>query len=185
MRRNCRTCRHPNAELINTELALAHSTEEVSKKWGVPSRTLREHRAHCMTQEQIARLRYEIQPVDKFDIDEHLRNGGKTAVLGLAHDIHKLEMACERCEKQGLEANFTANRKLIAWIRIEQAKQAGQYPGTKKVTNNTLVLSDGGAMFEMVGRILNSSNSIDDARRLYAAELRKATDPLVLEAQAA
>jgi len=177
MRKNCRTCKHPNIELINAELAAPRSTEEVAKKFGIPARTVREHRAHCMTVEQMARLRHEIQPTLDVDIDERVRRGGREAVLGFANDLHKLEIACARCEKMGLERELTANRALMFKIRVEQAKLADRYPGAKRVTNN-LVVGDVSVLFDLIDATLRP---FPDARQAVALAFANSQQPAALE----
>lgn len=174
-RPNCRTCKHPNVELINTELALARSTEEIAKKFDVPARTLREHRSRCMTQQQIARLRHEIQPAHEVDIDELVRRGGQSAMLAFGRMMSELVTATAECDKLGLHREAATNRGLQLKVAIEQAKLANHYPGTKKVTNN-LVIGDVGMLFDLIDSTLRP---FPEARQAVAMAFANSQKPVL------
>lgn len=181
----CHTCRHPHLEQIDEELSLGRSAVQVAKKWGLKERSVREHRAKHIDMAQAARRRHLIPSEVEVDIDELARQGGKTAALGFRRILGDLIEATARYDAIGDASNANKARQLTIKVYGELADIGMLYPGKQKVTNNNLVLTDGAKMFELMGQILGKAQSIEEARRLYAAELRRGADPLVIETKAA
>ncbi|MCH2090310.1 MAG: hypothetical protein MK141_01855 [Pseudoxanthomonas sp.] len=173
----CQTCHHPDRERIDSELALSSSVREVSERWDIPRRSLARHRQQCMTQDQIARIRFDVPAQVEVDIAELTRRGGEDAMLGLKRMRPQLTGIAEKCEAIGMYGEAAKYRKLELECYREQLKIAALYPGKKTVTNNHLVITDGQPMFELFDRILTVAEDITAARRMLAAEFRMLAAP--------
>lgn len=173
----CQTCHHSQRERIDAELALTNSVREVSERWDIPRRSLARHRQQCMTQEQIARIRFDVPAKVEVDIEELTRRGGEDAMLGLKRMRPKLTDIAEKCEALAMYEQAAKYRKLELDCYREQMKIAALYPGKRTVNNNHLVISDGQPLFEMFGRILTHAPTIEDARKMLAAEFKMLAAP--------
>lgn len=173
----CTTCQHPDRERIDTELALTSSVREVSERWDIPRRSLARHRQQCMTQDQVARIRFDVPAQVEVDIAELTRRGGEDAMLGLKRMRPELTAIAAKCEEIGMYGEAAKYRKLELDCYREQLKIAALYPGKKTVTNNHLVITDGQPMFELFDRILTVAEDITAARRMLAAEFRMLAAP--------
>ena len=150
----CKTCIHPDREMIEVDLAMFPSVREVSDKWEVNRRSLQRHKQNHMTQEQIARIRGMTPTEAEVNIDDLVRKGGQEAVVGLSRLIQECKDQADKCDRMNLAKDGATYRKLQLDCYREKAKIAALYPGRKSVTNNNLVLGDVGHVFDMLDTVL-------------------------------
>lgn len=162
---------HPDRERIEHELALCRNVAEVAARYGLNRRTLSAYRQNRMTAEQIARIRG-MSPTDaEVNIEELVRKGGEDAVIGLSRLVQECKDQAEKCDKLGLHREASVYRRLQLTAYVEKAKIAALYPG-KRTVNNTLVVGDSSAIFDMVAGILSRATDIGTARHMLAEEYK-------------
>jgi hypothetical protein len=146
----------------------------VAERYGIPRRTLARHRRECLTQKEIARIRFATPAQVEVDIAELARRGGEAAVIGFTRLIQECKEQAEKCDGLAMPSQAVKYRKLQFEAYREQAKIAAIYPGKKTVTNNNLVLGDMGVMFDMIDATLRP---FPEARLAVAAAFAKAQQP--------
>lgn len=177
----CRTCTHPDRDRIEQELAICKNVAEVANRHGLARRSLSDHRAKHMTQEQIARLRHNLPDKLDFDIDELTRRGGQDAMIGLKRLNLELQERAKVYDRENAYNAANRARALQFKVFCEQMRLAAMYPGEKRTINNNLVVADGQAVFRMVEQALAD---YPEARRALAGAYRQwsESDIPVLEA---
>lgn len=169
---------HPDRQIIDAELAVSHSVAAVAKKWGFPRKTLDDYKRRHLTPEKLAVLRGLAPSEIDVKIEELVRTGGERAVIGMARMVAECQAMAERCEAMQLFKEGAAYRAQAIRAQVEQAKWAQLYPaGARTVTNNVMV-SNGEALFGIFDRILDSAQSLPEARRMFAAELHQLSAPI-------
>lgn len=173
---------HPDREIIDAELASSRSVAAVARKWGFPRKTLDDYKRRHLPPERIAVLRGLAPSELDADIERLVATGGERAVIGMARVAVKCEEMAERCEKLGDFRNGATYRNLQIKAQIEQAKWANLYPKGARTVNNNVVLSNGEALFRIFDKILDTAQTLPDARHMFAAELRQLSAPIDGEA---
>lgn len=166
----CGTCTHPDRDRIEQELAIAKTVAEVANRYGIKRRSLSDHRAKHMTQEQIARLRHNLPDKLDFDIDEITRRGGQDAMIGLKRLNLELQERARLYDRENAYNAANRARALQFNVYCEQMRLAAMYPGEKRTVNNNLVVADGQMVFQMVEQALAD---YPEARRALAVAYRQ------------
>lgn len=172
----------PNREIIDAELASARSVAVVARKWGYPRKTLEDYKRKHLPPAKVAVLRGLAPSELDADIEQLVATGGERAVIGMARVAVVCEEQAEKCERLGDFRNGATYRNLQIKAQIEQAKWANLYPKGARTVNNNVLISNGEALFGIFDRILDEAQSLPDARRMFAAELRKMAEPIEMEA---
>lgn len=177
MGRKCSTCNHPERDqielaLANTRARIGGGVQQVAAKWGISRSSLRWHVDHHMTQEQVARLRFGFPDNIQVSIEELTRQEGEGAMLGFRRLRLELIELAKLADAAGDFANGIRARTEQKRIYEEQLKLAAMYPGRKQTVNNNLVIGDGAAIFQMVARILEKSETVQEARLQLSAEFQ-------------
>lgn len=177
MGRKCSTCEHPERQqielaLANTRARIAGGVQQVAQKYGIPRTSLRWHMDKHMTQEQVARLRFGFPDSIQVSIEEITKQEGEGAMLGFRRLRLELEEIARRADAAADFPNAIRARTEQKRIYEEQLKLAAMYPGRKQTVNNNLVIGDGAAIFQMMARILEKSETVQEARLQLSAEFQ-------------
>ena len=127
MSTRCRTCTHPDRELIEREAAIAWkdraggSIAEVGLRYGIPKSSIYRHINKHMTQEQFARLVHDVPETLDIDVDKVTRKQGQLAILGMARLVEELRATAEAADAAGDWAEATKARIAQANVYKEQA----------------------------------------------------------------
>lgn len=167
----CRTCTHPERERI--EFAIANCVKGqhgamsgIAAKYGIPRASLERHRDRHMTQDQIARLRFNAPDATDQKIEDVIRQEGENAILGLRAQRERLLLLLDELEKSGSHDKCVPVHRELRGVYELLAKYAGMVPGRKTVTNNNLLLGDITTFMDLVSEVLKP---FPEARKAVAA----------------